>query len=228
MITLTKSATQPGQLPPLHASSGLAAGHVYVLDQQEQRLAADQRAVLQTQQGGRLEVSTSDTIGVQITAPGTYLNATDYATLADQDTPTLRLYGYQDTLAKLRAAPGFLTALTALLSVLTALLSVFFVWSAMTAPGPTAINDRAQALLESVQSGGNTQAQAAVSCLKEIRGSSTQQVSVPGVDCSPVQTPWWRQPTWGSLITGLLGVASAAAGTITVASKFGFQKSPGG
>jgi hypothetical protein len=79
-----------------------------------------------------------------------------------------------------------------------------------------------------VQSGGNTQAQAAVSCLKEIRGTSAQQDSVPGVDCTAVQTPWWRQPTWGSLIIGLLGVASAAAGTITVASKFGFQKSPGG
>jgi hypothetical protein len=230
-LVLTGTPTAPGSLPELSATSGLAIGHVYVSDQHGTALLdAGQQAVLQTKQGGRLELLTVSTIGVTPTAPGSYLHASDYATLVGQTEPTLRLYGSADTLAKLRGASGFLTALTAVLSTLTALIGVFFVWSAMSAPGPSTINDRAQALLSSVAGSGRipVPAQTALSCLKQIRGEGSQQVSVPGVDCTAVSTPWWRQSTWGSLLIGLIGVLGAVAGIVTVASKFGFQKSPAG
>lgn len=231
MIRLTATPTPPGELPGLSASSGLPPGRVYVGGPGGVAVAGGQQAVLSTHEGGRLEVLTSEAIGVTLTADGTYLNADDYARVADQTGPALRRYGARDDLAKLRTAPGYLTALTGLLALVTAVVGVFFVWAALTAPQSATVADRAQALIEWVQnpsSGGDPQARAAAAsgCLAQIRGGTGAHVTVPGIPCTEVTTPLWRQAAFGSLLTGLVGVVSAVVGAVTVASKFGFQRSP--
>ncbi|MGI8664841.1 MAG: hypothetical protein ACR2N4_02220 [Jatrophihabitans sp.] len=231
MTTLTATPTAAGGLPPLRETAGLAIGTVYVFDNGVPVLADGQQAVLATAEGGTLEVLTKASIGQAVTAPGTYLHAGAYAHLFGQSTPTLRLYLRKDTYAKLSSAAGFLTALTAALALVTAIVGIFFVLSTMTAPAATTINDRAQSLLEWVANpatAGDPAARAAraETCLQQIRGDASTTVSVPGIACTAVHTPLWRQSTVGSVMTGAIGVLAALLGSLTLRSKFGFQKSP--
>lgn len=233
MIAVTSTRTSPGVLPPLREASGLAAGMVYVVDDQQSQLPDKVKAVLETAESGRLEVLTQAAAGQGVTAPGTYLNADDYTSLAGQTNPTLRRYRRRDTFAKLSSAAGVLVLLTTLLAVLTAAVSTFFVWSAASSPAATTVNDRAQALIQWVndpRAAGDAQSRAAQAeaCLSEIRDQTEVDVTVANISCASVKTPWWRQSTVGSLITGAIGLLTTLLGALTLNNKFGFQKAPTG
>jgi len=91
LISLTRTATKPGELPPLRESGGLPIGCVYVADETGPQLPSKKQAVLTTKEGGQLELLTSSTIGVRVDQPGTDRHHDDYSKLVGQTEPAMRL-----------------------------------------------------------------------------------------------------------------------------------------
>jgi hypothetical protein len=143
-MNVTK-AEQP--VDDLYEISGIARGSIYIATEDNGRLtsalADGLPVVLCTQQDGRLELTTRAKIDGVPTAPGTYLNADDLASLNDRSLPLLRLYTWHDTFAKVRSAGGVALLLPALIALLTAITGIFFLLSSQGQPPATTVADQA-------------------------------------------------------------------------------------
>lgn len=221
---------EPTPAPPLHDVKGIATGNVFVCQPTTEQAAQgeSQHVVLQTAQGEKLELTVRSRISGRPTAPGTYLNSADLASLNDQSNPTLRLYTWQDTFAKIKSAAGILLLLPSVLAFLAAIATLVFVWTTQgqTSSGAV-VADRAQAIVTWAAQAPGRRAYRAETCLQLIEGHQAQQVSVPGVDCSPPTTQWWQSPITGSIVAGSIALLTAIVGILGLPSHYGFRKSPG-
>jgi hypothetical protein len=116
--------------------------------------------------------------------------------------------------------------------VLTAVIGTTFVWLTLSLPTATTVGGRAE--LSAAGSARNPLYESALVLWltrltsNPMRHASARvtKVTVSGIDCSPVDTDWYYDSNYGSLITGALGVVTALVGMATLRSKFGFQKFP--
>lgn len=215
----------------LHSSDGIAVGNVYVGQKvgngpMTAELEDGKNAVLQTQDGEKLELTTRATISGNPGVTGTYLNPADFFSLRNRASPRLRLYTRRDTFAKVRSSAGVLLLLPALLAVFTAGAGFFFLLSSQGQPPATAVAAQAQAILTWVAQPGGAKASAAQSCLQRIEGQPAPSVIIPGVTCAPPTVPWWRSTLAGSLVTGGIAVLAALVGIFGLPSHYAFRKNP--
>jgi hypothetical protein len=222
---------RPDDTPPLHVSDGIASGNVYVALRADDGtitpgLIAGQRAVLQTEQGEKLELTTRAKIAAKPGAEGTYLNQIDFASFSERAHPTLRLYGWRDTFNKVRSSAGILLLLPALLALLTAAAGFFFLLSSQGQAPATAVAAQAQTIVTWATQPGTARTSRAQSCLSRIEGNPGPPVTVPGVSCVPPTTPWWRSTLTGSLVTGGIAILVALVGIFGLPSYYRFRSSP--
>ena len=228
MLQLTK---KPQNAEPLHESNFVAVGNVFMGKKDDggaltAELVDGAKAVLLTQDGGKLELTTRNTIGGGPTATGTYLSAADFVSLENKAQPQLRLYKRTDTFAKVLSAAGILLLLPALLALLTAAASLFFLLSSQSQPSTTAVADQAQAIVSWAGQPGTARASTAQACLLRIQGQPGPPVTIPGVTCAPPTTPWWRSTLTGSLLTAGIAVLAALIGIFGLPSHYAFRKNP--
>lgn len=226
MITLTKTLTPTGY--DLQPTDAIPTGSVYVAGEgQRAQLPPGKPVVFQTSEGEKLELITRDHVEITLTGTGTYLNTADYNSLSFREQPSLRLYSWKDTFAKIRSGPGILLLVPALLAVLTAVAGVFFLLASQGQPSAASITDQAQAVLTwaTAEPSAARTAQA-TQCLQLIGGHTLPAVSIPGVTCAPPAVQWWQSPTTGSLITGGIAVLTAIVGIFGLPAHYGFRKSP--
>jgi|GEM_PF-3010093 len=252
MIPLTKSPTAAGVLPEIHDAGGLTQGSVYVARKVNgsfvSQLPNGKKAVLETPQDARLELLTTNKIGVTVTAAGTFLNSADLAKVVERSNPSLRAYSFwRDTLRKATSGAGVLLLLGALAALVTAAAAALYVLLSNGEPSVGTTADKAETLWEwarepanQLELTGQPTAQQITAtrheldnrvrdagwCLQRIEGHAAPSVQIPGIDCSPVVTPIWRTSQAGSLITGGIAVITAILGIVNLQGRFGFQKSP--
>lgn len=215
-------------VPGLFAIDGIASGSVYIASGPALApgLAEGEHAVLCTQHGETLELTTRHQITGTPTEEGTYLNAVDLATFNNTADPKIRLYTLNDTFAKVRTSAGIALLLPAVLGVLAAAASLFFVLSTANQPPANTIGDRALTITAWAAQHDANRARIAGSCLLSIEGHQAPPAAIPGVTCIPPATPWWRSPLTGSIMAGLLAVATALVAVFTLPSHYGFGKKP--
>jgi hypothetical protein len=228
MINLTRN---PQPVGPLHASDGIASGNIYVGRQSGPQtlapdLPANARAVLQTGQGEKLELTTRNQIAGNPGVPGTYLNTVDYNSLNFRADPNVRLYTWRDTFAKIRSGPGIVILLPAILALLTAVAGLFFILSTQGQPSIATVADQAQTIVTWAGQPGSARTAQATACLQLIEGHQLPAVTIPGVNCVQPTTPWWRSTVAGSLITGGIAILAALVGIFGLPVHYGFRKSP--
>ena len=251
-MRISKRPTAPGDLPDLHATaSGLTRGSVFAALMQNGNwmalLEVGQKTVLETPQGQSLELVTKATIGVPVTASGTYLHPDDFGQLGEREKPTLRLYRLSDSLRKIGTGTGFVLLLAAVLATMTAAAGVVFLIVGQQQTTVSATADKAQAVLEWVRqpvrqlddipapTGVELEAERrrldarinqAGRCLQQLQGHQDQAASIPGITCASVTPPWWKTQAAGSLITAAIALITALMGLATLKNRYGFQKNP--
>lgn len=227
-MNLTKTLAD---VAPLHPSNFIATGNVYVGTKPDggaiaAELEDGKKAVLQTKDGAKLELTTRNTIGGNPGATGTYLSNADYYSLNNRTKPQLRRYKRSDTFAKVRSSAGVLLLLPALLALLTAASSLFFLLSSQGQTPTTAVAAQAQAIVSWVSQPGTARASTAQACLLRIEGQQLPQITIPGVTCAPPTTPWWRSTLTGSLLTAGIALLAALVGIFGLPSHYAFRKNP--
>lgn len=251
MIELRRK--QKATLPEVH-QSGLDSGSVYVGSNMNPDgstygpdLKNGVRAVLETANGNRLELITSNVMNPRPTARGTYVSSTDFAKVGDPTHATLRRYWWLDTFRKAWSYAGAIVILTAATALLTAVATLTFAWFTYSnASAAAVIADRASVIFEWVRQPADdlpsnptadqmaaaredldSRVRNAAWCLQSVLGNQAPAASIPSVECASSKTPWWQSSAFGALITGVLGIATAFLGLANLRSRFGFQKSPG-
>jgi len=215
----------------LYAIDGIASGSVYIAVLDGGRLVAGldegKHAVLRTQHGETLELTTRKEITGTPTNEGTYLNAVDLATFNNTADPQLRLYTWRDTFAKVCTSAGIALLLPALLGVLAGAASLFFVLSTANQPPATAVADRALTITAWVGQHDANRARLAEYCMLGMEGHQAPKVAIPGVSCTPPATPLWRSTLTGAIVSGILAVLTALAAVFVLPSHYRFGKKPG-
>jgi hypothetical protein len=228
-MNLTKT---PQPVPHLFAINGIASGSVYIAVSDaahttpQPGLAEGKHAVLCTQHGETLELTTRHQITGKPNAKGTYLNDVDLATFSNIADPQLRLYTWHDTFAKVCTSAGITLLLPALLGVLAAAASLFFVLAAANQPPATTAADRALVITAWAAQHGASRARIAENCLLGIEGHQAPPATIPGVSCTPPTTPWWRSTLTGAIVAGLLAIATTLVAVYTLPSHYAFGKKP--
>lgn len=244
-------------VPDVHGSPHVIAGKIYAIDVERNpntqqpkltpRLANDKRIVLTSDEQNHIELATTDQIRVPPNVSGTYLAVSDYNKVSNWKHPTVHLYGWRDTLRKIKSMHGVLVLLSSVVASLTAIAAFAFLLTTQANPSVTTVADKAQTLFEWVRQPldalpiyGATATQTASAlqllqtrdtdanlCLQAIEGHSAPSTTVPGISCGSVASQaWWQTTLAGSLITGILALITAGIGVLNLNNSFGFQKSP--
>jgi hypothetical protein len=218
---------------PLYPSKSIAAGNVYVGTRPDggttttPELQNGKKAVLQTQDGSKLELTTQANIGGNPGATGTYLNPADYYSLKSQDEPKLRLYKRADTFAKVRSWAGILLLAPALLALLSAIASIVFLLSSQGQPSTTAVAAQAQAIVSWASQPGTARASTAQACLLRIEGQQAPQATIPGVTCAPAPTAqWWQSTLTGPIWAAVIAFLAALTGILSLPGRYVFRGNP--
>lgn len=248
MFTITSKAKS---LPhPLKAAptQSLAPGQIFLSADAVATpdLPADRKVVLETTNGGPLELLTSKT-APPVDGPGTYLDVSDLGKLGSaKDGPTLRTYGSHDTWRKIfsragiqvgvgtiatliTAAIGLMLALPAVTSTSTvdvAKVKTVLAWTRepldqlKTSPTPSASElDASRRTVDArITTGGD--------CLSLLQGDQAPAATVPGVMCTKSSGSDWSAKTAAGVVTTALAVLTAILGLLALTSKYGFQQSP--
>ena len=247
MIELGKTKTD---VRPIRAGGTQPPqGSVFVGRRENASVVADvmgeKKVVLETKQG-RLELTTTESIGGSPGQTGTYLNGADYAKLGSTERPTIRLYGLGDTWRKIRSGPGLLLVATTILAVVTAGTGLgYAIWGKSgTSAGTVAV--RAQTAITWALEPANDLATADTAattatirelrrrsretsrCLAHLRGDESQPAKVPGVKCELSKPPAWQNKENAGKVSAALGALVALLGTLSVRGRYGFGKDPVG
>lgn len=235
-------------MPQIHSAplATLAAGSIYVGDNNGQpQLPPGKRAVLETD-GGRLEVLTCSTVAGGLQTEGTYLDPTDFAQLNPAlASPKLRRYRWKDTWAKVASLQGLLLLLSAVIGLAVAFVGLYFaVWGAKPTSAATVADRSITALawvvapvdqldsratpqqLNAARRQTHRRATAVARCLAQLGGHEAPSVNVPGVACKPTSPSWYRNKDNAAWFTLAAGVLAAIFAVLRLRGKYGFQSTP--
>lgn len=242
--------TQPQDVPPVNVAPALtlAPGHIFVSADNVGTcdLPAGRKVVLATTAGGPLELLTSKT-SPPVTAPGTYLDASDLGKLGDARTnPTVRAYGFKDTWRKIRTKAGVILAIGAVATAATAIVGLVLALTAASSPPSVDVAKVRSVLgwarvpldqlktnptptastLDASRRTVDAQITTAEDCLVTLQGGQAPPATIPGVTCTPPATSGWSAQTVGGVTTAVIALLTATLGFLSLASKYGFQESP--
>jgi hypothetical protein len=217
----------------LYPSPSIAAGNVYVGTKPPggntttPELKDGEKAVLQTQDGSKLELTTRAKIDGNPGVTGTYLNSADYYSLKSKDDPKLRLYTRADMHAKVRSWAGIVLLAPALLALLSAIASIVFLLTSQSQPSTTAVAAQAQAIVSWASQPGTARASTAQACLLRIEGQQAPQATIPGVTCAPPPTThWWQSTLTGPICTAVIAFLAALIGIVSLPGRYTFHGNP--
>lgn len=238
------------EVPDLFENPELSEGAVYVAVASKAGFRSPykggEEGVLETTNGGRLELKTTEDARGQVTAEGTYLSSADMAALgSDVAGPTLRRYGLMDTLAKTRSKAGVVLILVTLIGLLAAIFGLVVAIKGESATTPASAAERSEALIAWVAKPSETLERssspdavvsvredierrhaAADRCLTVLRGGEGQVSQVAGVKCTANDVVWWKDKDLAALVATIAGALATILGVFGVLAKFGFRKSP--
>ncbi len=234
MIELGEDAVD---VPQLIVGAQIPAGRVFVVDGSlAPQLADGEKAVL-TAEGGERELTTLAEAGGITGGPGTFLNLEDYDSFGGKRAdPRLRAYGWHDGWRKVKSRKGWILIVTTLLGLfLAGYGAVLAKWGESPTSAAT-VAERSQTLVRWVATpadGGGpagrevAQREArAQLCLTELRGGEAKVEKVAGVECEPDDPPYLLNKDKKTLLTALVGLATALLGAFGVRDKFRFGQQP--